>query len=130
MILNLYVSKYGKHVVVSLSSRLCPGSVHKDGQTSISRQRAADYLRLNPDTNKPTGFGHRTGSGLARLANNSGADKDKVSSNFLPNTSTIGILQSIILPSLGFRSGLSFISYAVSRFSNRVEVKDWLWSLG
>jgi steroid 5-alpha reductase family enzyme len=69
-----------------------------------------------------SGKKNNTGSGLARFGKNSGEDN-----NISLNTSTVGILQSTIIPSLGLHSGMSIIAYAAARTTNRLEVKDYLW---
>lgn len=43
---------------------------------------------------------------------------------------TVGILRSTILPSIGFHSGLAVVAYGISRATDRVEGKDWLWPSG
>lgn len=63
----------------------------------------------------------------------SGAEQDRYSSHLgihghsYLNTTTVGLLQSTILPSFGLHSGLSIIAYGIARYTNRVEVKDILW---
>ncbi|KAL2825849.1 hypothetical protein BDW59DRAFT_145960 [Aspergillus cavernicola] len=44
--------------------------------------------------------------------------------------STIGLLQSAVLPSFNFHAAFSTIAYGVSRYTGRVEGKDWLWPTG
>lgn len=42
----------------------------------------------------------------------------------------IGILKDTLAPSLTLHSGLAVIAYGISRYTQRVEVKDWLWPSG
>ena len=42
----------------------------------------------------------------------------------------VGLAKSTILPSLGVHGGLSIIAYGISRATNRVELKDYLWPTG
>lgn len=39
----------------------------------------------------------------------------------------VGIFKDTLLPSFGIHSGLSLIAYGVARYTNRVEIKDYLW---
>jgi steroid 5-alpha reductase family enzyme len=65
--------------------------------------------------------------------NTSGTEQDSYGSHLgihghsYLNTTTVGLLQSTILPSFGLHSGLSIIAYGIARYTNRVEVKDILW---
>jgi len=45
-------------------------------------------------------------------------------------TSSVGLLESTLLPSFGIHSGLSIIAYGIGRATDRVEAKDWLWPSG
>lgn len=62
----------------------------------------------------------------------SGAEQDRYGSHLgihghsYLNTTTVGLLKSTILPSFGLHSGLFIIAYGVSRYTNRIEVKDIL----
>ncbi|RMZ07296.1 hypothetical protein D0862_04324 [Hortaea werneckii] len=49
--------------------------------------------------------------------------------NAIPAT-TLGIARSTLLPSIALHGGLSVIAYGVSRSTDRVEVKDYLWATG
>ncbi|KAJ8113803.1 hypothetical protein OPT61_g4156 [Boeremia exigua] len=42
----------------------------------------------------------------------------------------VGILKDTLAPSLTLHSGLAVIAYGISRYTQRVEVKDWLWPSG
>ena len=42
----------------------------------------------------------------------------------------VGILKDTLVPSLTLHSGLAVIAYGISRYTQRVEVKDWLWPSG
>lgn len=42
----------------------------------------------------------------------------------------VGILKDTLTPSLTLHSGLAVIAYGISRYTQRVEVKDWLWPSG
>ncbi|KAF2993270.1 hypothetical protein E8E13_001602 [Curvularia kusanoi] len=42
----------------------------------------------------------------------------------------VGILKDTLAPSLTLHSGLAVIAYGIARYTNRVEVKDWLWPSG
>ncbi|KAH7039740.1 uncharacterized protein B0I36DRAFT_378877 [Microdochium trichocladiopsis] len=73
------------------------------------------------------------------LPRSSGAEQDRFESHFgrrptnpIPpvNATAIGLLQSAILPSFAFHSGLSTVAYAVARYTDRAEVKDYLWPAG
>lgn len=43
------------------------------------------------------------------------------------NTGDVGILKCTLLPSLTLNTGLSLVSYAAARATDRVEVKDYNW---
>lgn len=43
---------------------------------------------------------------------------------------TVGIFRTTLLPSFAFHTGLSLITYGVSRYTERAEGKDWLWPAG
>ncbi len=72
-----------------------------------------------------------------KLPHASGAEQDRFGTHFSSrsyrpiknpiNATAVGLLQSTVLPSFGFHAGLSAIAYGVSRYTNRVEGKDWLW---
>ncbi|KAI1467709.1 DUF1295-domain-containing protein [Daldinia caldariorum] len=71
------------------------------------------------------------------LPSRSGAEQDRYGAHFTPNaaarirfggtTSTVGLLQHAVLPSFGLHTGLSLVTYGLARYTDRVEVKDWLW---
>jgi len=42
----------------------------------------------------------------------------------------VGILKDTLIPSLTLHSGLAVIAYGASRYTQRVEAKDWLWPSG
>jgi steroid 5-alpha reductase family enzyme len=42
----------------------------------------------------------------------------------------IGILKDTLVPSLTLHSGLAVIAYGASRYTQRLEAKDWLWPSG
>lgn len=42
----------------------------------------------------------------------------------------VGILKDTLAPSLTLHSGLAVIAYGISRYTQRVEIKDWLWPSG
>ncbi|GJC87816.1 hypothetical protein ColLi_10654 [Colletotrichum liriopes] len=74
-----------------------------------------------------------------RLPRVSGAEQDRYSSHFslhpsnpvnTATTTTLGLLQNALLPSFGLHAGLSTVTYAVARYTNRAEAKDWLWPTG
>ncbi|KAH7362272.1 hypothetical protein B0T11DRAFT_318016 [Plectosphaerella cucumerina] len=71
-----------------------------------------------------------------RLPRGSGAEQDRLGSHFGArptnpvNATAVGLLQSAVLPSFGFHAGLSAVAYGVARYTDRVEVKDWLWPTG
>ncbi|KAJ1334106.1 DUF1295 domain-containing protein [Microdochium nivale] len=71
-----------------------------------------------------------------KLPRASGAEQDRFSSHFAKyptnpiNATAVGLLQSAVLPSFGFHSGLSVIAYGVARYTDRAEVKDYLWASG
>jgi steroid 5-alpha reductase family enzyme len=71
-----------------------------------------------------------------RLPNVSGAEQDRYASHFQPGsgrylgTTTLGLLQHTVLPSFGLHAGLGAIAYGVGRFTDRAEVKDYLWPSG
>jgi steroid 5-alpha reductase family enzyme len=50
--------------------------------------------------------------------------------NPFTNTSTVGLLQHSLAPSLGFHGALSVLTYAAARTTDRAELKDWLWPSG
>lgn len=69
----------------------------------------------------------------ARPGSGSGAEQDVYGTHFRPGagtTTTLGLLQSAVLPSFGLHAGLSAVAYGVSRYTDRVEGKDWLWPSG
>ena len=86
-------------------------------------------------------FGGGRGGKVARdisgnLPPASGAEQDRLGShlsispnNPIPlNASTaVGLLQTAVLPSFGLHAGLSTVAYGVARYTDRVEVKDFLW---
>ncbi|WYZ38273.1 hypothetical protein EsH8_III_000187 [Colletotrichum jinshuiense] len=74
-----------------------------------------------------------------RLPRTSGAEQDRYNSHFslhpsnpvnTATTSTLGLLQNALLPSFGLHAGLSTVTYAVARYTNRADAKDWLWPSG
>jgi steroid 5-alpha reductase family enzyme len=71
-----------------------------------------------------------------RLPRTSGAEQDRYGSHFGTNptnpvnATAVGLLQHAVLPSFTFHAGLSLVGYGVSRYTNRVEGKDWLWPTG
>ncbi|KAM0544230.1 hypothetical protein ACHAPJ_011919 [Fusarium lateritium] len=73
-------------------------------------------------------------SGTSRYGS-SGAEQDVYGSHFHPGyqglgTSALGLLHSTVLPSFTLHAGLSAVAYGVSRYTDRVEGKDWLWASG
>jgi hypothetical protein len=66
----------------------------------------------------------------------SGAEQDVFGSHFNRtsyqglNTSTLGLLHSVVLPSFTLHAGLSAVAYGISRYTDRVEGKDFLWASG
>ncbi|KAH9909531.1 DUF1295-domain-containing protein [Xylariomycetidae sp. FL2044] len=70
------------------------------------------------------------------LPRSSGAEQDRYGSHFRPSragvttTSTLGLLQDVLLPSFGLHTGLGAIAYGIGRYTNRAEAKDWLWPAG
>ncbi|KAH6686893.1 hypothetical protein F5X68DRAFT_208173 [Plectosphaerella plurivora] len=71
-----------------------------------------------------------------RLPRASGAEQDRLGSHFGSrptnpiNATAVGLLQSAVLPSFGLHAGLSAVAYGVARYTDRAEVKDWLWPTG
>ncbi|KAJ0165839.1 hypothetical protein CTA2_9774 [Colletotrichum tanaceti] len=74
-----------------------------------------------------------------KLPRVSGAEQDRYSSHFslhpsnpvnTATTTTLGLLQNALLPSFGLHAGLSTVTYAVARYTDRAEAKDWLWPSG
>ncbi|KAK8200551.1 hypothetical protein IWZ00DRAFT_49112 [Phyllosticta capitalensis] len=61
----------------------------------------------------------------------SGAEKDRSGpfsrARNAVNPGAVGLLQSAILPSFGFHTGTSLIAYGISRYTDRIDGKDWLW---
>ncbi|KAL4784451.1 hypothetical protein BJX76DRAFT_327380 [Aspergillus varians] len=45
-------------------------------------------------------------------------------------SAAIGLLQSTVLPSFSFQATLSTIAYGIARYTDRADVKDWLWPAG
>ncbi|KAH6658205.1 hypothetical protein BKA67DRAFT_557405, partial [Truncatella angustata] len=71
------------------------------------------------------------------LPGGSGAEQDRYGSYFnltgnerYLGTTTVGLLQHAVLPSFGLHAGLGAISYGVARYTDRAEVKDYLWPSG
>ncbi|RFN50751.1 duf1295 domain protein [Fusarium flagelliforme] len=66
----------------------------------------------------------------------SGAEQDVFGSHFNRTpyqglrTSAIGLLHNAVLPSFTLHAGLSAVAYGISRYTNRVEGKDYLWASG
>ncbi|KAF6797045.1 duf1295 domain protein [Colletotrichum sojae] len=74
-----------------------------------------------------------------RLPRVSGAEQDRYGTHFnlhpsnpvnSATTTTLGLLQNALLPSFGLHAGLSTVAYAVARYTDRAEAKDWLWPTG
>ncbi|KAK1670975.1 hypothetical protein BDP55DRAFT_732594 [Colletotrichum godetiae] len=82
----------------------------------------------------------QAGEGISRrLPRVSGAEQDRYGSHFslhpsnpvnAATTSTLGLVQNALLPSFGLHAGLSTVVYAVARYTDRAEAKDWLWPSG
>jgi steroid 5-alpha reductase family enzyme len=74
-------------------------------------------------------------SGSPRFGS-SGAEQDVYGSHFNRTpyqglgTSALGLLHSTVLPSFSLHAGLSAVAYGISRYTNRVEGKDYLWASG
>ncbi|KAM0347667.1 hypothetical protein ACHAPU_004681 [Fusarium lateritium] len=74
-------------------------------------------------------------SGSPRLGS-SGAEQDVFGSHFGRSpyqglgTSALGLLHSTVLPSFTLHAGLSAVAYGISRYTNRIEGKDYLWASG
>ncbi|EFQ35614.1 hypothetical protein CGRA01v4_04074 [Colletotrichum graminicola] len=75
----------------------------------------------------------------SRLPRASVAEQDRYASHFslhpsnpinTATTTTLGLVQNVLLPSFGLHAGLSTVTYAVARYTNRAEAKDWLWPSG
>ncbi|KAK8151120.1 hypothetical protein BC567DRAFT_188153 [Phyllosticta citribraziliensis] len=72
-------------------------------------------------------------SGWSSGSVSSGAEQDRFGSHFSRgarnpvNATAVGLLQSAIIPSFGFHSGMSVIAYGISRYTNKIDGKDWLW---
>lgn len=47
--------------------------------------------------------------------------------NTINVATTVGIFKTTLLPSFGFHTGLSLITYGIARYTDRAEGKDWLW---
>ncbi|KAH6994619.1 hypothetical protein EDB82DRAFT_502187 [Fusarium venenatum] len=68
--------------------------------------------------------------------NGSGAEQDIFGSHFNRTsyqgltTSTLGLMHSVVLPSFTLHAGLSAVAYGISRYTDRVEGKDFLWASG
>lgn len=68
--------------------------------------------------------------------NGSGAEQDVFGSHFNRTayqgltTSTLGLMHSAVLPSFTLYAGLSAVAYGISRYTDRVEGKDFLWASG
>jgi steroid 5-alpha reductase family enzyme len=68
--------------------------------------------------------------------NGSGAEQDVFGSHFNRTlyqglgTSTLGLMHSAVLPSFTLHAGLSAVAYGISRYTDRVEGKDFLWASG
>ncbi|KAM0489904.1 hypothetical protein ACHAP8_012120 [Fusarium lateritium] len=66
----------------------------------------------------------------------SGAEQDVFGSHFNRTlyqgltTSTLGLIHSAVLPSFTLHAGLSAAAYGISRYTDRVEGKDFLWASG
>ena len=85
-------------------------------------------------------FGGGRGGKAARdvsesLPRASGAEQDRLDSHLsipsnpipLHASTAVGLLQTTVLPSFGLHAGLSTVAYGVARYTDRVEVKDFLW---
>ncbi|KAJ4123199.1 hypothetical protein NW768_009727 [Fusarium equiseti] len=66
----------------------------------------------------------------------SGAEQDVYGSHFNRTpyqglgTSALGLLHTAVLPSFTLHAGLSAVAYGISRYTDRVEGKDYLWASG
>ncbi|KAH0428457.1 hypothetical protein CcaCcLH18_09015 [Colletotrichum camelliae] len=74
-----------------------------------------------------------------RLPRASGAEQDRYGTHFnlhpsnpvnSATTTTLGLLQNALLPSFGLHAGLSTVTYAVARYTDRADAKDFLWPTG
>ncbi|KAJ5016236.1 hypothetical protein K4K57_011825 [Colletotrichum sp. SAR 10_99] len=74
-----------------------------------------------------------------RLPRVSGAEQDRYGTHFnlhpsnpvnSATTTTLGLLQNALLPSFGLHAGLSTVTYAVARYTDRADAKDFLWPTG
>lgn len=84
-------------------------------------------------------FGGKAPDISGRLPRASRAEQDRYGTHFnlhpsnpvnSATTTTIGLLQNALLPSFALHAGLSTVTYAVARYTNRAEAKDWLWPTG
>ena len=66
----------------------------------------------------------------------SGAEQDVYGSHFNRGpyqglgTSSLGLMHTAVLPSFTLNAGLSAVAYGISRYTDRVEGKDYLWASG
>ncbi|KAB2579207.1 uncharacterized protein LTHEOB_1554 [Lasiodiplodia theobromae] len=125
-----YGSHFGGHPFPNRTDRI--GS-------AAEQDRYASHFGLHPDnpiqtartTPTPSSSGLSASRGI-----NSGAEQDRLASHFAAppsnpiNATAVGLLQRAILPSFGLHAGLSAVTYGVARYTNRVELKDWLWPSG
>lgn len=71
-----------------------------------------------------------------RFHGTSGAEQDRLGSHFnlgserYLGTTTVGLLQHAVLPSFGLHAGLGAVAYGIGRYTDRAEVKDYLWPSG
>lgn len=101
------------------------------------QDRYASHFNINRPDNPVVAPG---GSSNWSLGSNKGvggaAEQDRLGSHFSlspsnpVNTTSVGLLQSAILPSFGLHSGLSIIAYGIGRYTDRAEAKDYLWPSG
>ncbi|KIL90285.1 hypothetical protein FAVG1_06015 [Fusarium avenaceum] len=117
---DIYGSKFAGH-----TPSLPRGSLTGSGaEQDIYGSKFAGHSPSLPHTSSSPRFG------------SSGAEQDVYDSHFNRTpyqglgTSALGLLHSTVLPSFSLHAGLSAVAYGISRYTNRVEGKDYLWASG
>ncbi|KAL1648090.1 hypothetical protein SLS58_002417 [Diplodia intermedia] len=104
--------------------------------SGAEQDRYASHFSRRPDNPVQAIPGSSNSSWSTPRNIGSGAEQDRFGSHFGArpsnpiNATAVGLLQGALLPSFGLHAGLSAVTYGVARYTNRVELKDWLWPSG
>ncbi|KAF2141201.1 uncharacterized protein K452DRAFT_359005 [Aplosporella prunicola CBS 121167] len=106
---------------------------HMEG-SGAEQDRYASHWSRRPENPVEATPGRTSWSSRGSLP--SGAEQDRLGSHFSTrpvnpvSATSVGLLQSAVLPSFGLQTGLSVIAYGLSRYTDRAEGKDWYWPSG